>query len=57
MARVKEKLTVNDVRDADMVLRARYSRPLRFRLWLAIVLCRLAAWLAGAETDERERLL
>lgn len=47
-------LTTEDLRDSGMVLKVRYSRPLRFRLWVAVFLCRLAARILGIPTDEKE---
>lgn len=33
----------------DLTFTIRVSRPLRFRLWLAIKAAQLAAWLAGGK--------
>ena len=53
--RLPETITIktSDVRRGlqDTTFTIRYSGPLRFRFWLAMVLLRFAAWIVGATAD------
>lgn len=52
------RITVADFKrvaaESDLTVTIRVSRPLRFRLWLAIKAAQLAAWLAGTKSVVEE---
>lgn len=37
-----------------LTIDVRYTKPVKFRIWLALRLVRVAAWLVGGKTHEEE---
>lgn len=38
----------------DLTINVRYTRPVKFRIWLALKLIRAAGWLVGGKVREEE---